>query len=84
MNIPFNKPKLEKGAVYLALYDELFINGQRNIGNGQTVEVFDRNRAFASLGYGITDNLRVQAGWMLQTTNNWEKQQLQLGVFHKF
>ncbi|MEX1001653.1 MAG: DUF2490 domain-containing protein [Crocinitomicaceae bacterium] len=83
VNVPFNKETLTKGAVYLALYNELFINGQRNIGNNQQVEIFDRNRLYGAVGYGITDNIRMQMGWMLQTTDSWEKQQLQLSLHHK-
>ena len=83
MSIPFNKSSVEKNAVYLALYNELFINGQREIGEGRTVELFDRNRTYLGLGYGITDQLRVQAGWMKQVTDNWGKGQLQLSLHHR-
>ena len=38
-----------KKTLYLALYNELFINGQRDIGNSNSVELFDRNRAYAAL-----------------------------------
>lgn len=83
MNIPFNKDKVGKEAIYLALYNELFINGQRDIGNGNEVELFDRNRTYLGLGYGLTENLRIQAGWMNQVTDNWTKGQLQLSLHHK-
>lgn len=83
MNIPLNKEKVEKQSLYLALYNELFINGQRNIGNGNEVEIFDRNRTYLGLGYGITDQLRIQAGWMKQITDNWSKNQLQLSLHHR-
>lgn len=84
LNVPFNGTALGKGIVYLALYDELFINGQRDIGGGPTVEIFDRNRAYMGVGYGLGSNLRAQTGWMLQTTNNWSKGQLQFSLHHKF
>lgn len=80
LNIPLNKEQLDKGAVYLALYNEIFINGQRDIGDGRSVEVFDRNRTYLGLGYGVSDKLRVQLGWMNQTTDNWNKRQLQVSV----
>lgn len=83
-NVPFNKSDLSKGAVYLATYNELFINGERGIGNGREVEVFDRNRTYLGMGYSIKDNLRVQLGWMEQTTNNWQKGQLQFSLHHTF
>ena len=55
LNIPFNNTTLEKGTFYLALYNELFINGQRDIGNDNTVEIFDRNRLYGGVGYSISD-----------------------------
>lgn len=82
--LPFNQDNLGKGAVYLSLYNELFINGQRDIGNNRTVELFDRNRTYGALGYSIKDNLKVQAGVMRQITDNWSKTQLQLSLHHSF
>jgi len=35
------------------------------------------------LGYGLTENLRIQAVWMNQVTDNWTKGQLQLSLHHK-
>ena len=84
LNVPFNKDKLVKGTVYLALYNELFINGQRDIGDGRTVEIFDRNRFYSALGYGLFDGLRMQLGYMRQTTDNWSKGQLQVSLHHTF
>jgi len=83
MSVPFNQKDLSKNAIYLALYNELFINGERDIGDGREVQLFDRNRTYLGLGYGLTDNLRIQAGWMKQTTDNWAKGQLQLSLHHK-
>ncbi|MEM7036965.1 MAG: DUF2490 domain-containing protein, partial [Bacteroidota bacterium] len=84
VNVPLNKKDLSPGAVYLALYNELFINAQRDIGNGATVELFDRNRTYGALGYSIIPGLRAQLGYMQQTTNGWSKGQLQVSLHHKF
>lgn len=84
MNVPFNKKALEKDAVYLALYNELFINGESNIGNNRRVGVFDRNRFYAGLGYGISNTLRVQVGFMNQSTENSGRDQLQVSLHHNF
>ena len=84
MNIPLNQPNLNQGAIYLALYNEVFINGERSIGSGNTVEIFDRNRFYTAIGYSIKDNLRTQLGIMKQTTNNWSKNQLQWSLHHSF
>jgi len=83
VNIPLNKSNLEKGAVYIALYNELFVNAQRSTGNGE-VELFDRNRLYTGLGYSLRDNLRMQLAFMEQTTNSWSKGQLQVSLHHKF
>ncbi|AWX44999.1 hypothetical protein HME9304_02007 [Flagellimonas maritima] len=84
VNIPFKGTTLDKGTPYFAFYNELFINGERNIGNGREVQFFDRNRTYLGLGYAIKKNLRVQLGWMEQTTNNWQKGQLQFSLHHTF
>ena len=84
LNIPLNNSSMDKKTIYLALYNEIFINGQRNIGDGNTVEIFDRNRFYAALGYLITDKLKIQCGLMNQTTNGWKKNQLQFSVHQKF
>jgi hypothetical protein len=82
VNVLLNDTKYRKGIIYLALYNEIFINGERDIGDGRSVEYFDRNRTYLGAGYGILDNLRVQLGWMKQTTNNWAKGQMQFSVHH--
>jgi hypothetical protein len=82
INVPFKGTTLTKGTPYFAFYNEIFINGERNIGNGRTVEFFDRNRTYLGGGYALTNNLRLQAGWMKQTTTNWQKGQLQFSLHH--
>lgn len=84
LNIAINKSGMEPKTLYLALYNELFINGQRNIGENKTVEIFDRNRLYTALGYVIKKGLKVQAGIMNQSTNSWKKNQLQVSLHHKF
>lgn len=82
-NITLNGTSLSKGVVYLALYNELFINGQLSIGDGRSVQSFDRNRTYLGVGYGLAKNLRMQLGWMKQTTVNWAKGQAQVSLHHK-
>lgn len=84
MNVPLNGQELKKGVVYLALYNELFINGQTDIGDGRTVQLFDRNRFYTGLGYGLRTNMRMQLGLMNQTTVAFTKPQLQVGIHHNF
>ena len=84
VNVALNSTRMEKNTLYLALYDEIFINGQQDIGNGNTVQVFDRNRLYVGLGYLMKENLKVQLGVMNQVTNGWRKNQLQVSLHHKF
>lgn len=84
VNIPVNKTVFEKKTVYVALYNELFINGQRDIGDGRVVEIFDRNRMYLGMGYMLNPNMKFQLAWMNQITDTQKKGQLQLSMHHKF
>ncbi len=79
LNVPLNKKTLEKNAIYFAIYNEIFINGETEIGNDRQVGLFDRNRTYLGLGYSLGKS-RIQAGWMKQTTADWAKGQLQLSL----
>ncbi len=83
INVALNKKDMEVKTLYLALYNELFINGERNIGDGRSVEIFDRNRSYGALGYILKEGIKVQLGYMKQSTENWSKNQLQLSLHHK-
>ncbi|MFK8058692.1 MAG: DUF2490 domain-containing protein [Polaribacter sp.] len=84
INVPFNNTDLRPKTIYGAFYNELFINGERSIGNNNSVELFDRNRTYLGLGYVLNSKIRFQMGWMKQTTNNWSKGQLQFSMHHNF
>lgn len=84
INVPFNKTDLGQGVLYAALYNEIFINGETNIGDGRIVQLFDRNRTYLGVGYGLANSLRVQLGWMRQTTVGWTKNQAQVSLHHNF
>jgi len=74
---------MDDKTVYLAFYNEFFINGQRNIGNENSVEIFDRNRFYTAFGYVIKKGLKIQLGAMHQTTNSWQKTQVQFSIHYK-
>lgn len=84
LNVPLNQTSLNQGAVYLSLYNELFLNLERDIGNNRKVDYYDRNRAYAALGYSISDRTRLQFGYMWQDTETWGKGQFQLNLFQNF
>jgi hypothetical protein len=79
VNIALNAKDLTPNTFYAALYNELFINGERDIGSTE-IALFDRNRTYLGLGYVLTKSTRVQVGWMRQETEVWTKNQLQFSV----
>ena len=83
-DVPLNADTMGRGTYYLAFYNEIFVNGQRDIGGSREVEYFDRNRLYGALGYAVGDRLKVQAGYMHQATDNVAKGQIQLSVHHSF
>ena len=84
LNIPLNKPLIEPNAVYLSLYDEVLINGQRRIGSGKTVSFFDHNRLYGAMGYVFRKGLKMQLWMMRLTSNKFGKNQLQISLHHTF
>ncbi|PWH82479.1 DUF2490 domain-containing protein [Algibacter marinivivus] len=84
LNIPLNSDSISAKTIYMALYNELFINGQTDIGDNRMVELFDRNRTYLGFGYVLKPAMKFQLGWMNQKTVNWGKGQLQLSFHHSF
>lgn len=84
VDIPLTQREMNPGAFYLALYDEVFINLERNIGDGRRVDRVDRNRLYGALGYVVGSQLKVQGGVMLQSSGSIDKPQLQLSLHQSF
>lgn len=82
LNIPLKKIVMEPKTLYLSFYNEIFINGQRKIGDGKRVAFFDLNRLYGAFGYVFRKGLKMQFGMMRQTTNSFGKNQLQLSLHH--
>ena len=70
--LPLNRPEIEEGAVFLGIYNEIFLNTKRTF--------FDRNRLYGALGYQVKDNLGVQVGLLRQRVNGFGKSHLQFAV----
>ena len=83
-NVALNGRGTGNGSIYLALYNEVFINGDLEIGRGRTVERFDRNRFYTALGFGVSDRSQVQAGYMIQTVPGGSKGQIQISLHASF
>jgi len=72
--VPLNNPIIEKGTIFLGIYDEIFINTEETF--------FDRNRLYGSIGYQINKDVNVQAGMMHQQLNSSGKWYLQFALFY--
>jgi len=83
-DVPLNGREPGPGSLYLSMYNEIFVNGQRDAGAGLEVELFDRNRSYAALGWGFRNGLRAQIGYMHQETASIGKGQVQLSLHHAF
>ncbi len=60
VSIPLIGPELSDNSLFLALYDEPFIQFGSNIG----LNVLDQNRLYAALGWRIDKNRNVQIGYL--------------------
>ena len=70
--VPLNKPKIEKGTVFLGVYDEIFLNTKQTF--------FDRNRLYGAIGYQLDKATGFQAGLLHQRVNDFGKWYLQFAV----
>ncbi len=82
--LPLNKKDLSKNAVFLVAHNEVFINGQKKIGDGRVVNLFDRNWLAGGLGYVVSDKIRLEVTYMQETTEIGNKGQLWFTLFQKF
>jgi len=74
LNLPFNNATISKNTLYLAAYNEIFLNAQENI--------FDRNRIYAGLGFGLHQSIRLELGMMSQIYTDSHRNQFQIGLYN--
>jgi len=74
VNKPLNKKAMEKNAVYLSAYDEIFLNFQS--------PVFDQNRLYGGVGYCFNNNVRVETGYMAQMFKDRTESQFVIMFFN--
>jgi Protein of unknown function (DUF2490) len=74
LNVPLNKPAMSKKAVYLSLYNEIFLNAR--------TPVFDRDRIYGAVGYVISPYLRAEVGLMTQIQETTSRTQFQIVFFN--
>ena len=70
--VPLNDTEIERGTVFIGLYDEVFLNDRRDL--------FDRNRLYGALGYQIDSNIGIQVGGLRQVLNDFAKWYLQVAI----
>ena len=74
INIPLNKLRMDKGAVYASAYNEIFLNSESPF--------FDRNRIYGAIGYVVSKHLRAEIGIMSQTLEKNHRNQFQIVIFN--
>lgn len=70
--IPINNKKIEPKTWLLGLYDEIFLNTEK--------EFFDRNRLYGALGYQFNKSVQVQSGVLHQRIDPYGKWYLQFAL----
>ena len=73
-NIPLNNKEMLPKSFYLSAYNEIFLHLDS--------PVFDRNRVYGALGFVISKNLRIEAGYMNQIQENKNRGQVQIGFYN--
>jgi len=74
--IPLQNTESESSKIYLSAYNEVFLNTES--------AVFDRNRVYAGVGYQLTKNIRMEAGYMNQIFETSSRDQFNLITFVNF
>ncbi|MBP93003.1 MAG: hypothetical protein CMC55_02665 [Flavobacteriaceae bacterium] len=72
INIPLNK----SNTYFVSAYNEIFLNLES--------PVFDRNRAYLGLGYKISDAIKLEAGYMNQFFESYNRDQFNIMTFVTF
>lgn len=74
VNKPLNKKTMEKNAVYLSAYNEIFLNTEK--------PVFERNRLYGGMGYCLNNFIRIETGFMSQMLEDKKQTQFQIFLFN--
>jgi hypothetical protein len=76
LNIPLISKEKDVNNVYLSAYNEIFLNSKSSI--------FDRNRVYGGIGYKISKNIRLEAGYMNQFFETSSRDQFNIITFVNF
>jgi len=73
VSVPLNNPQLDDGTIYLAFYDEIFLD--------LSDTPFDQNRLYGAVGYKVNQALNFQAGYLRHRLGSVPLDRLQFSVF---
>ena len=76
VNVPLNNKTIVPKTLYLSAYNEVFLNTRSPI--------FDRNRLYGGVGYSMSKNTRAELGFMAQTLERRNRNQVQMILFNNF
>ena len=71
--VPLNHEAMEDGTIYLAFYDEIFLDVSDT--------PFDQNRLYGAVGYKLNNALNFQAGYLRHRLGSTPLNRLQFAVF---
>ena len=83
--VPLSRAEMTPGTVFASLYTETFLNVTGlDRADGTRIPVFGTNRLYAALGYQVTPDLSVRAGYMEQVFDQDRDGQLQFSLHYAF
>nr|WP_314492297.1 DUF2490 domain-containing protein [uncultured Chryseobacterium sp.] len=74
LTIPVTNKEMVPKTFYLSAYNEIFLHLDS--------PVFDRNRVYGALGFVISKNMRIEAGYMNQIQESKNRGQVQIGFYN--
>lgn len=86
MNIALNHSEMIDKTLYISSYDEVFLNRYESHFDGQYNSIdFDRNRAYAGLGFKFNKNIKVELAYMNQFfSKGFQRDQINIACFANF
>ena len=71
---PLNGKLLNRRSIYASCFNELFFD----ISN----QKFDRNRFYTGIGFGVSNDIRLETGYLIQAQKNITRGQFQLIIYN--
>jgi len=71
---PLNGKLLNRRSIYASCFNEFFLDIKN--------QKFDRNRLYAGIGFGVSNDIRLETGYLIQAQKNSTRGQFQLIVYN--